>query len=688
MRRYVTMATLAGVIGLLGAATNGQSVDAASDTLAVEAEALVGLHADSGQWLIAAYEHASGKASLYPKSRPLQWTVRPPRAGTYYFWLRARSGWNGDHFQHEGDDARYVVTLGARRIAMQTLRDTLDWHGDGENFIWLRSEPLNLDAQQQAIQVQANWEWAHLDRFVLTSDAAFRPGVGNVSANEQLAGRLTVWADSPYVHPLRPDLAPPAEPAAAVDVAAPRGGSACGAIFLRLDSDSDTTVPFRLFVQPLRGPDGATLTPTLSIVAATGMVVGAPLATDALPPINPMGAFDLAPGTTRALWLVVNVPRDAAPGRYTGSIAVENQISLKQQGVAVHVDVARTTLAPRTDLTVFSWWGGHHLPQSWWDDQIAHGVNSFLLNVHYDLRYRFDAEGNLLGAIDFSGLEPLLRAQRATGGSILVNWYLHDAKRAMLVCESPGVPADADGARGAPLTFMSEPWRKAFATLLTQTQAHLESHGVPREHVLHYTFDEYLGERFVQVGQLIRGLDPSYRIFSDLSADLQTYQRVAPYVDVWCPLFDDLDAMDGDGRLAFMRSTGKPIWAYDPGYTQRGEPPYRKFRTKFWHAWRLKLDGCTYWKHQGDRVGTAYYPMVAGDPPVTSRRYEAWFSGWQDYQLLRQLDAAARGDGEHARRAAALLEEAVANVCGQPDAVHRADHYRRQMLDVLDAALQ
>src|SRR5690606_4522618 len=154
---------------------------------------------------------------------------------------------------------------------------------------------------------------------------------------------------------------------------------------------------------------------------------------------------------------------------------------------------------------------------------------------------------------------------------------------------------------------------------------------------LHYTFDEYLGEKFVQVSLIIRQVDPSLKIFSNLSADIETYRKVEPYLDVWSPWFGDLLAMSRDGRLDDMRSTGKPIWFYDPGYLQRGESPYTKFRHKFWLSWRYKLDGCTYWKHQGDRVGTAYYPLIEDQAPVTSRRYEAWYSGWQDYQLLHQL---------------------------------------------------
>lgn len=684
MRRFPYAFALAVVPCLLLLSPRATADDLPDGTLAVEAEALVGLHADASHFQASRYEHASGGATLLPKKQPLTWKVRPKQGGTYYLWVRARSGYNDDRFYTTNAGSEYVVTLGPRKIAMEALRDTLDWYGDGENFIWLRSEPLNLDPREQAIQLLAKWDWAHVDRLVLSNDASYRPGIGNVASNDQLAGELVVWGESPYRHPLPPDLAAPKEPKAEVSMIAPRGGSGNGAVIVRLESEGDVAVPFRLFVQPLRGPGGAVLRPRLALVATTGMLVGASLATDGLPEINPIGAFELTPGTARMLWVWVDVPADATPGSYAGSVTIENQISLKQQGVPIRLQVAATTMAPRVDeLATFGWWGNARMPKAWWDDQIAHGNNSFLLNVHHDLRFRFDERGELREPIEFASLGPLLTAWQQSRGSILVNWYLHDAKRSQLVSEAPGLP---EGDRGTPLEFMSEPWQKAFSTLLLETQRYLESNGVPREKILHYTFDEYLGERFVQVGQVIRSLDPSYQIFSDLSADLETYRRVAPYVDVWCPFFHDLEAMQADGRLAFMRSTGKQIWAYDAGYTQRGEPPYSKFRLKFWQAWKYRLDGCTYWKHQGDRVGTAYYGLVESDPPVTGRRYEAWFSGWQDYQLLLGLDRVTRAGGSQAGAAKQLLDEAVARVCERPEDTTLADQYRRKMLELLDAA--
>lgn len=656
--------------------------DTASTEQAVEAEALIDLYGGSDQYRVSAYEHASGKASLCTNNKPLIWKMTPKHAGTFYLWVRVRSGWNGDRFYHEKDAARYDVKLGSRIISMQSLHETLEWHGDGQNFIWLCSEPLNLDAVSQRFEVLPHWEWSHIDCLLLTGDRGYNPGIGNVAANEQRAGQLDVWVGDPYTHPFNPEASKPDSTNTVMVLTGPRGGTAQGGMFVRLESRRQDHVPFRMYVNALTHSDGQSLSVDAIQIAPlvfTGMREGAPLAADALPKINPMGAFDLVPQYTRLFWVQVDIPNHAKPGDYVATVNIENQVSLKQQNIQIKLHVAQTQIDPAFNkLTTFSFWGHHSRPTTWWNDQINHGINSYLLYVQSDLKYQFDANGDLIGSIDFSNLQPLLRTWRKTRGHILVQWYLHDQGRASLVCQTP------QGTQGQPLPFMSQGWRKAFGKLLLEIHTYLEAQGVPRDRIVHYTFDEYLGEKFIQVSKVIRSLDRSYLIFSDLSADLETYRRVEPYLDIWCPWFADLQAMSLDGRLDFMRSTGKPIWFYDPGYLQRGESPYTKFRIKFWLSWRYQLDGCTYWKHQGDHVGTGYYAMSPELEPVTSRRYEAWYSGWQDYQLIHQLNTLANSDAQQANVAKQLVDQAVTDVCDHPDDSSMADRYRQKILELLD----
>ena len=125
---------------------------------------------------------------------------------------------------------------------------------------------------------------------------------------------------------------------------------------------------------------------------------------------------------------------------------------------------------------------------------------------------------------------------------------------------------------------------------------------------------------------------------------------VAPYVDVWCPVAHHVESRP-EG-LAFMRSTGKPIWTYMCG-SGKGVTPMTN-RVLPWLAFRYDLQGCTYWTYMSgygdlwdDTDGTQsdwtkIYPGLRG-VPVSSRRWEAWREGLEDYCLLRALRERAAG---------------------------------------------
>jgi len=653
------------------------------ETHRVEAEALAsayGFQSLQGVRPIT-YSHASNKLSLYLHGQKLSWTVNVRRGGTYWLWMRARSGWKQAHFFADG---KYGVTVAGRAIQVTALRQTLDYYADGENFVWLRSEPVNLDAGEATWSVSCKWEWAHVDCLVLTADERFTPPKGNIAtAMATVGSKIDAWRVDPYLA-FNPRLEPPKEcPKPEIKLLCPCNATAYAAFAVRNRPDSPWPAHLVIRGPKMKAGNGAVLSEEwvrIHRLAVTGVRTGL-LAPDALPELNRLGYAEVAPGCTACFWVMLRIPQGAEPGRYRGTLAVQNQASLKSVTVPIELEIVELVLPERTDLAVFSWWGYGSAAQAWWDDQLAHGTNVFKFIVYNHVAFRFDEQGELQGEMDFSRLAKVVDAYRRTGGYVLPEWYLHAKQFATLQCRVPGVPS------GPVLAFMSPPWQRAFETLLTRINGYLESEGVPRDRIPHYIFDEYLGERFVQVAKLIRGLDPSYRVFSDLSADLATYQRVAPYLDIWCAFFGDLGRMAKDGRLEFMRSTGKPIWFYDPGHNQRAEPAYAKYRHKFWRAFRHQLDGCTYWKHAGDGVGTAYY-ATRGSTPVTSRRYEAWYSGLQDYKLLKMLKRLSQSGSGEATAAAELLDKAVPEVAAAPTRPELAAQYRTAAIRILCAAKQ
>ena len=648
----------------------------------VEAEALVLSYSllrtvGATQGMVAEeYTHASGKLSLHLLGHPLVWTLRVGQPGAYAFWLRARSGYSKDRFYTAKGGARYAVTIGEAAFALHVRKDTLDYVGDGENFVWFSTEPVQLAAGDVHLTVTSGWRWAHVDCMALTTDADFQPG-RSCPGSVEAPFPLEVWTDSPYV-PVTPTMAPPAEAGeAGIALDAVRNSTAYAALYVH--NPGESVRHLRTAPPELIAPGGSTWPPTsmhLKQVAFRGIRPGL-AAGDALPRLNRHGTFDVAPGHTRAFWLLLATPEDLASGEYRGSWSLQDQASLTSVSVPVTVRVSKVTLPRGTPLVVFNWWGYGDAPRAWWEDAIAHGVNAFKLQVSREVQYCFDSEGSLIGDMGFSRLGLFVEYAKRGDGYLLLEWYLHAPTYVGLRCNVPGA------ASGPELAYMSAAWRRAFRTLVVRTTDYLVSQGIPEDHVLQYTYDEYLGDKFVETAKLIRSWGPRFRLFSDRGADLATYRRVAPWVDVWCPPFHTLGRMAKDGRLQFMRETGRPVWAYDCGHMQRAESPYTKYRLKFWHAWRHELDGCTYWKHSGDNVGTAYRPVI-GDAPVTSRRWEAWYSGLQDYQVLalvRRFVDAATPAAEEARQ---TLRSAVDEVLTKPDELGLADQWRGRLVRLLE----
>ncbi|MFH1614829.1 MAG: hypothetical protein ABIG61_07085 [Planctomycetota bacterium] len=663
------------------------SISCLADKVIIEVEA-ENLGPITSSMQITRYEHASGGASVYFKNQPFTWQPSISEQGTYRLWVRTRSGYSEDK-RLVSKPGILKVKLGDRNIELLYLGQTLDYYGDGENFAWLKSEPLNLDKGKYVLSFTPGWEWLHVDKLMLATEDSFEPPVGNVQRNEELAGKVIVWTSEPYTM-FSDDLKPPAQAAEpSIDLIVPRGGTVYGAFFIRLEESSLKPVPLRFVLHRLKKgkssfPKGSV---TLHQVSRTGMREGAAeLAADALPVVNPLGYQRVLPGTTNLYWVIVTAPKDIAPGKYSTSIGIENQINLKAQGIGLNVKISKTVLPERNALVTFNWWGdydnwwgGPNELNCWWKDEVAHGINSFKVSPYREIKFQFDADGNLIGEMDFSRLVSHITALNETGGYLLLEWDQGSKNLDGLQCSSPGAPA------GANLSFMSEPWKRAFKTLVTQITAYLISQGIDKEHIIQYIYDEYLGEDFINVGGLIRSWDPELMIFADLSAPIEVYEKAAPYVDIWCPYRPDIPAMAEDGRLEFMRSTGK-VWSYKAGYLQRRDSPYKEYRYAFWLTYRFKLDGCAKWKYMGDRVGLVYYPfdIEYGSAPVTSRRWEAWYSGLQDYKLLKMLEVVAEGAGSGAEKAGLMLQNAVTEVINNPDDESQAEKQRSIILDFLE----
>jgi len=216
-------------------------------------------------------------------------------------------------------------------------------------------------------------------------------------------------------------------------------------------------------------------------------------------------------------------------------------------------------------------------------------------------------------------------------------------------------PMRHPGSQG--LEPLSEPWKRGVKELVVLLRDHLGQLGIPAENVVLYPVDEVtVGGKYnrmqvlIEAAKLIRQTEPRFKIFAnppsarDLS--FEELKQLAPYIDIWCPYTGRLGNKE---EMEFYKRSGKTIWTY--GILHKTSPLtyYRLFQ---WRTFALGLDGFTtffcYNKGGGDHWDSydydkaADYNVIYGDNRipwtdfVSSRRWEAFAEGIDDFRLLRR----------------------------------------------------
>ena len=447
-------------------------------------------------------------------------------------------------------------------------------------------------------------------------------------------------------------------------------------------------------------------------------------------PLLPPEPFDVPADERRPLWFRVDVPPEAAPGRYTGRVTIRSGDRAVVTSVELRVRSFRLP-RPGTLATPF-------------------GLYASALAAGYDAKAPYR---DVFSAADYARWCEFLARRRLTPKNVAREyievreradgWDVDlDALEVTLGRLAPRyyapysfcldrLPVAAKLWRGGPKPDTAK-WARRTAAIAREWKRH----GLPGEAYI-YGPDEprptdypILKEAYTQLRSAVPDV-PIMQTIGDPRPD-----ALVGLVDIWCPLTSRADT----DFYAERRRQGDTLWVY---VCCSPKPPYANFlvdqpaidhRVLFWQARKLGAKGVLYWstswwyglptpatgadcfphvpidlaesrvyrdlKVNGD--GFLFYPGPDA-APYSSIRLEVIRDGIEDYEYLslldrlidraRSLPPERRPSAEQLRRAEqlALVPDSISSGMAQFTKQSREIHSRRRelgdMIERLDAAL-
>ena len=536
-------------------------------------------------------------------------------------------------------------------------------------------------------------------RLCAQANAALRPGRS-----------WFLWEHDPWA-PLSPYEIPPQRQSALRRVEIHAASNEYASAAVTVTNLTRGALTLTVSIEDLRGPQASVRASDIQLRRVEFVeTAGNEMVADALPLLDDRG-LRLEAGETSQIWLTLP-KRRLPPGDYGGRLVLQTSRGAEGGGeraaaplaIEILLRVYAVELPDEMSLQTYNWAYVTTFPlvrgleRQAVADLFAHYTNTFVF-CNTDVPWpRFDqAPGEqgttgAKGTVDFSAHDRNLELHR---GAREVSWFWGFSDS-----EHPD-----NGRFGA--EYLSPQWKERFAGWLRAWVAHLKELGYDYGDFFMYPFDETLCDRFRDLAQFIKEVDPGIRVFADPVADdtRERIEAIAPCIDIWCPHLSTFEQRPGD--LQFIRERAHKLWTYVCSGPAKALPPHAYYRLMMWKAFQHGFTGCGFWAYadagwsgddawddfDGTHPDFAVIYTARNAPPgvprseaiIPSKRWEAWREGIEDYELMRLVANTARGaeaGGERQRAAAlrAALQAAIEAALASPDDPAAVESARRRLL--------
>lgn len=349
----------------------------------------------------------------------------------------------------------------------------------------------------------------------------------------------------------------------------------------------------------------------------------------------------IRPGESKQLWLTAH-GGSASAGVYNAKmiLAKDGEWSPQIQ-VPLQIKVWAAQTPRQQSLMVNTWsyltWRAiKNIPEKAVADLSAHHCNVAILHPS-QIPWPVNFKTGAFATPDYSQFDRFINLSRNANKFLFYMDFNTEARRNL----------------GGTYAFMSDEWQKLFKQWIRDWVQHAFELGLNSHDFAFYPIDEPDGSTeagyLIEIAKLIKEVDPELQVYTTIDQvgriSSDDFSKLSELVDIFQIGLNSVTA----ANVTPLKERGKEVWSYASG--GKITDPLGFYRLQAWRAFKNGITGIGFWAYADmGNAGTAWNDLDGNRPDfsviyegendvVSSKRWEAWREGIEDYQLLELAKA-------------------------------------------------